>query len=139
MLFDGFETSDVETPRGRVHVRIAGSGPPLLLLHGYPETHLMWHGVAPRMAERFTVVAADLPGYGESFRPPVSEDHTAHSKRALAGDLVAAMTELGHASFAVVGHDRGARVAYRMALDHAAVVTRLAVLDVVPTAEVWNR
>ena len=139
MLFDGFETSDVETPRGRVHVRIAGSGPPLLLLHGYPETHLMWHGVAPRMAERFTVVAADLPGYGESFRPPVSEDHTAHSKRAFAGDLVAAMQELGHGSFAVAGHDRGGRVGYRMALDHPDAIEALAVLDIVPTGQIWSR
>jgi haloacetate dehalogenase len=138
MLFDGFETSEVETPRGRVHVRIAGSGPPLLLLHGYPETHLMWHAVAPRMAERFTVVAADLPGYGESFRPPVREDHAPHSKRALAGDLVAAMQELGHASFAVAGHDRGGRVGYRMALDHPDAIEALAVLDIVPTGEIWS-
>src|SRR3954451_6439779 len=99
----------------------------------------MWHPVAPRLSERFTVVAADLPGYGDSFRPPVSDDHAAHSKRALAGDLVAAMAQLGHETFAAAGHDRGGRVAYRMALDHPAVVTRLMVLDVVPTGEVWAR
>ena len=139
MLFDGFEVRDVETARGSIHARIGGSGPPLLLLHGYPETHLMWHSVAPRLAERFTVVAADLPGYGDSFRPPVSEDHASHGKRALAADLVAAMAGLGHDAFAVAGHDRGGRVAYRMALDHPAVVTRLAVLDIAPTGETWRR
>jgi haloacetate dehalogenase len=138
-LFDGFAIRDLETPRGNVRVRVGGSGPPVLLLHGYPETHLMWHAVAPPLAERLTVVAADLPGYGDSFRPPVSEDHAAHSKRALAEDLVAAMARLGHETFAVAGHDRGGRVAYRMALDHPAVVTRLVVLDVVPTGEVWSR
>jgi haloacetate dehalogenase len=139
MLFDGFETSDVATPRGPVHVRLAGSGPPLLLLHGFPETHLMWHAVAPQLAERFTVIAADLPGYGDSFRPRVSDDHAAHSKRALAADLVAAMKELGHASFALAGHDRGGRVGYRMALDHPDAIEALAVLDIVPTGEIWSR
>ena len=139
MLFDGFETRDVETPRGDVHVRIAGSGPPLLALHGFPQTLLMWHAVAPRLADRFTVVAADLPGYGDSFRPEVSHDHAAHGKRALADDLVAAMARLGHERFAVAGHDRGGRVGYRMALDHPDVVTRLAVLDIVPTGEIWSR
>ena len=99
----------------------------------------MWHSVAPTLAERFSVVAADLPGYGESFRPPVTEDHASHSKRALAADLVAAMSELGYGSFAVAGHDRGGRVAYRMALDHPTLITRLAVLDIVPTGEIWSR
>src|SRR4051812_43123190 len=139
MPFDSFEVIDVETPRGSVHARVGGSGPPVLLLHGWPETHLMWHAVAPRLAERFTVVAPDLPGYGDSFRPPVTDDHSGHAKRALAADLVAAMGELGHTTFAVAGHDRGGRVAYRMALDHPAIVTRLVVLDIVPTAEVWAR
>jgi haloacetate dehalogenase len=117
---------------------VAGDGPALLLLHGFPETHLMWHAVAPALAERFTVVAADLPGYGDSFRPPVSEDHAAHSKRALAADLVAAMGDLGHGSFAVAGHDRGGRVGYRMALDHPGAVSALAVLDIAPTGEIWS-
>jgi haloacetate dehalogenase len=139
MLFEHFEMADVPTPRGRVRARIGGSGPPLLLLHGFPETHLMWHAVAPTLLERFTVVVADLPGYGDSFRPPVTADHVAHSKRALATDLLAAMSELGHAEFAVVGHDRGGRVAYRMALDHPAAVSQLAVLDIVPTGEIWSR
>jgi haloacetate dehalogenase len=139
VLFSGFEATDVVTPRGSVRIRVGGSGPPLLLLHGYPETHLMWHAVAPLLADRHTVVAADLPGYGDSFRPPVSADHTSHSKRALAADLVAAMAELGHDTFAVAGHDRGGRVAHRMALDSPSVVTRLAVLDIVPTGEIWSR
>ena len=122
-----------------MHARVGGSGPPVLLLHGWPETHLMWHAVAPALAERFTVVAPDLPGYGESFRPPVTEDHAGHSKRALAADLVAAMARARARRFAVAGHDRGGRVAYRMALDHPDAVTRLAVLDIVPTGEVWAR
>jgi haloacetate dehalogenase len=139
MLFEHFEAVDVPTPRGAIHARLGGSGPPLLLLHGFPETHLMWHAVAPALRERFTVVVADLPGYGDSFRPPVSEDHSSHSKRALAADLRAAMRELGHETFAVAGHDRGGRVGYRMALDHPETVSRLAVLDIVPTGEIWSR
>jgi haloacetate dehalogenase len=139
MSFAGFELRDVETPRGTVRARVGGSGPALLLLHGYPQTHLMWHAVAPLLTDRFTVVAADLPGYGESFRPPVTDDHASHGKRALAGDLVEAMAQLGHDAFAVAGHDRGGRVAYRMALDHPDRVRRLAVLDIVPTGEVWAR
>ena len=122
-----------------MHARTAGSGPPLLLLHGFPQTHLMWHAVAPQLAERFTVVVADLPGYGASFRPPASDDHSSHCKRELADDLIAAMAALGHATFAVAGHDRGGRVGYRMALDHPDVVTALAVLDIVPTGEIWAR
>ena len=121
-----------------MRARVGGSGPPLLLLHGFPQTHLMWHAVAPALAQAFTVVAADLPGYGDSFRPSVAEDHGAHAKRALAEDLVAAMARLGHERFAVAGHDRGGRVAYRMALDHPGVLTRLAVLDIVPTGEIWR-
>ncbi|HEY2770629.1 MAG TPA: alpha/beta hydrolase [Solirubrobacteraceae bacterium] len=131
--------SDIATPRGPIRVRIGGSGPPLLLLHGFPQTHLMWHSTAPALAESFTVIAADLPGYGDSLRPAVEADHTPHSKRAMAGDLAAAMGELGHARFAVAGHDRGGRVGYRMALDHPDAVTRLAVLDIVPTGEIWAR
>lgn len=139
-MFDGFEELRLPTPRGPVFARVGGAGPPLLVLHGYPETHLMWHAVAPMLAERFTVVAADLPGYGRSFRPPVTADHAGHAKRALASDLVAAMCALGHDEpFAVAGHDRGGRVAYRMALDHPELVSRVVVMDVVPTGEVWRR
>jgi haloacetate dehalogenase len=138
-MIDGFESRAIETPRGTVHAWIGGSGPPALLLHGWPETHVMWRAVAPTLAERLTVVVPDLPGYGESFRPPVTEDHSGHSKRALAADFIAALRALGHERFAVAGHDRGGRVAYRMALDHPDAVTRLAVLDIVPTGEVWAR
>lgn len=118
---------------------VGGSGPPLLLLHGYPQSHLMWHAVAPLLAEQFTVVAADLSGYGDSFRPTAAADHLPHSKRALALDQVQAMASIGHERFAVAGHDRGGRVAYRMALDHPERVRGLAVLDIVPTADVWAR
>src|SRR3954451_14165958 len=116
--FTGFTREDVPTARGAVRVRVGGAGPPVLLLHGYPETSLMWHAVAPQLTDAFTVVAADLPGYGDSFHPPPTADHAAHGKRALAADLVDAMARLGHETFAVGGHDRGGRVAYRMALDH---------------------
>jgi haloacetate dehalogenase len=138
-MFDGFESRDLPTARGTIHAMVGGSGPPLLLLHGYPQTHLMWHASAPLLAERFTVVAADLSGYGDSFRPAPTPDHAAHSKRAMANDQVQAMAALGHDRFAIAGHDRGGRVAYRMALDHPERVTALAVLDIVPTAEVWAR
>jgi haloacetate dehalogenase len=138
-LFDGFVERDVSTERGLIHVRIGGTGPPVLLLHGYPQTHVMWRDAAALLADRFTVVAADLPGYGGSFRPVPTADHAAHSKRALATDLAEAMSELGYHRFSVVGHDRGGRVAYRMALDQPDTVAAVAVLDVVPTAEVWGR
>jgi haloacetate dehalogenase len=138
-VFDGFEARDLPTERGTLHAMVGGEGPPLLLLHGYPQTHLMWHAGAPLLAENFTVVATDLSGYGDSLRPVPTSDHVPHSKRALALDQVQAMASLGHERFAVAGHDRGGRVAYRMALDHAERVTALAVLDIVPTAEVWAR
>jgi len=138
-MFDGFATRDLPTERGTIHARVGGDGPPLLLLHGYPETHLMWHGAAPLLAQRFTVVVADLTGYGDSLRPAPAADHAPHSKRALARDQMQAMAALGHDRFAVAGHDRGGRVAYRMALDHPDTVSALAVLDIVPTAEVWAR
>lgn len=117
-MFDGFGQHVVPTNRGPIFVRVGGSGPPWLLLHGYPQSHLMWHAVAEPLAERYTVVAADLPGYGDSFRPLPTPDHLPHAKRALADDLVQTMSALGHDRFAVAGHDRGGRVAYRMALDH---------------------
>jgi haloacetate dehalogenase len=139
LLFAGFEQRELRTSRGTINALVGGSGPPLLLLHGYPQSLLMWHAVAPLLAEQRTVVATDLAGYGASFRPRATPDHGAHSKRALARDQVEAMTQLGFASFAVAGHDRGGRVAYRMALDHPQRVERLAVLDIVPTGEVWAR
>ena len=138
-MFESFAGHELETDRGVIFARVGGSGPPLLLLHGYPQTHLMWHAAAPRLAERFTVVAADLAGYGASFRPSPAPDHAPHSKRALAADQVQAMAALGYERFAVAEHDRGGRVAYRMALDHPDRVSAAAVLDVVPTGEVWAR
>jgi haloacetate dehalogenase len=137
--FPGFESRDLATSRGTVHAVVGGSGPPVLLLHGYPQTHLMWRAVAPLLAARHTVVATDLAGYGASFRPAPTADHAPHGKRALALDQVEAMATLGFEAFAVAGHDRGGRVAYRMALDHPDRVERLAVLDIVPTSEVWRR
>ena len=138
-VFAGFEARDLPTARGSVHAMVGGSGPPVLLLHGYPQSHLMWHSVAPLLAEDFTVVAADLAGYGASFRPTAAPDHMPHSKRAMAADQVEAMAVLGFDRFAVAGHDRGGRVAYRMAFDHPDRVERLAVLDIVPTGEVWKQ
>jgi haloacetate dehalogenase len=122
-----------------IHVESGGEGPPVLLLHGFPETHLMWRGVAALLAERFTVVCADLRGYGSSGCPASDDDHAPYSKRAMAADMVRVMAELGFDRFAVVGHDRGGRVAYRTALDHPGHVERLAVLDVVPIDVAWDR
>jgi haloacetate dehalogenase len=138
-MFEGFETRELATGRGHLHALVGGSGPPVLLLHGYPESHLMWHAVAPLLTDRFEVVVTDLPGYGASPGPQAAPDHAPHAKRAVAQDHVDAMAALGHERFAVAGHDRGGRVAYRMALDHPERVTALAVLDIVPTAEVWAR
>jgi haloacetate dehalogenase len=138
-VFDGFAESRIDTGEAELHVRHGGSGPPLLLLHGYPQTHAMWHRIAPRLAEAFTVVAPDLRGYGRSSKPATTDDHEPYSKRAMARDQVALMRALGHERFAVCGHDRGARCGYRLALDHADRVTGLAVLDIIPTAEVFRR
>lgn len=138
-MFDDFDAEEVEAGGTRLFVRRGGAGPPLLLLHGFPETHLMWRDVAPRLAGRFTVVCPDLPGYGDSGCPPSTPDHAPYAKRAMAQAIVAAMGALGHERFHVAGHDRGGRVAYRMALDHPQRVRRLAVLDVAPTGEVWDR
>ena len=123
----------VEVDGSRVAMSVAGEGPPLLLLHGYPQTRSCWHRIAPALARRFTVVAADLRGYGQSAKPPGGPDHAAYAKRAMAADLVRAMASLGFGRFAVAGHDRGGRVVHRMALDHPEAVERAAVLDIVPT------
>jgi len=138
-VFDGFETLDIDAGGVRIHARRAGSGPPLLLLHGYPQTHVMWHAIAPALAEDFTVVACDLRGYGTSDKPPTTADHWPYTQRAMAEDQIAVMRALGFERFALCGHDRGARVGYRLALDHPERVTRLAVLDIVPTAEALRR
>ena len=138
-VLPGFETRTVDGDGARIAVATAGDGPPLLLLHGYPQTRACWHRVAPALARRFTVVAADLRGYGDSDRPPGGDDHAGYSKRAMAADMVAVMRGLGHPRFAVAGHDRGGRVAHRMALDHPDVVERAAVLDIVPTPHALRR
>lgn len=137
--FAGFGARSIAIQRGSVFVREGGSGPALLLLHGFPETGLMWHKMAPLLAADFSVVAADLPGYGQSSCPADAADHGSMSKRALAATLIEAMRAAGHERFAVIGHDRGGRVAYRAALDHPDRITRLAVLDVIPTYDVWDR
>jgi haloacetate dehalogenase len=135
--FPGFIERNIAIPDGVIHVRVGGSGPPLLLLHGYPETHAMWHRTAPALAAQFTVVVADLRGYGQSFIAPTVDGHTTYSKRAMAADMVAVMANLGFPRFAVMGHDRGARVTYRMMLDHPATVTRAVLLDIITTADLW--
>jgi len=138
-MLDDFEMADIQTADARIFVRRGGSGTPILLLHGFPQTHLMWRSVAPRLARRFTVVCADLRGYGRSDCPPSAPDHAPYAKRAMALDMVRVMERLGFSRFSVAGHDRGGRVAYRLALDHPGSVDRLAVLDIVPTATVWDR
>jgi haloacetate dehalogenase len=138
-MFDGFEQFDIRTCGTTIHGRQGGSGPPVLLLHGIPETHLMWHQIAPQLAERFTVVVTDLRGYGQSGTPPSTPDHAPYSMREIARDQVKVMRALGHDRFAVVGHDRGARCAYRLALDHPDAVRRLVVLDVLPTGDVFRQ
>jgi haloacetate dehalogenase len=138
-MFEGFRLESIDTGEAALRVRYGGSGPPILLLHGHPQTHFMWHGVAADLARDFTVVAPDLRGYGESSKPPTTDDHEPYSKRAMARDVVALMRHLGFERFAVAGHDRGGRVAYRLALDHPDRVSRLAVLDILPTSEHFRR
>jgi haloacetate dehalogenase len=137
-MFEDFDETTIDTGDAAIHVRRGGSGPPLLLLHGYPQTGVMWHAVAPLLAETFTLVVPDLRGYGRSSRPRTTADHWPYTKRAMARDQVAVMRALGFETFAVCGHDRGARCAYRLALDHPERVTRLAVLDIIPTADHWR-
>ncbi len=137
-FFAGFLRRNIRTSGATIHVEVGGSGPPLLLLHGYPQTHIIWRNIALRLAQDFTVVASDLRGYGDSSRPPDGENHSGYSKRAMAQDQVEVMEQLGFRRFAVVGHDRGGRVAHRMALDHATSVKRLAVLDIVPTYKLYT-
>jgi haloacetate dehalogenase len=138
-MFEGFNLLMVDTGEVILRVRQGGKGPPLLLLHGHPQTHMMWHKIAPRLAEDFTVVAADLRGYGQSGKPPSMPDHSPYSKRVMALDQIALMRQLGFERFHVVGHDRGGRVAYRLALDHPERVGKLAVLDIIPTGEAFRR
>jgi haloacetate dehalogenase len=136
---EGFRAAEIDTGETTIFLRWGGAGPPLLLLHGFPETHLMWRGVAPLLARDFTVVCADLRGYGQSGCPPSADDHGPYSKRAAARDMMAVMERLGFVRFMVAGHDRGGRVACRMALDYPTRIERLAVLDILPTETVWAR
>ena len=138
-MFEGFATSRIDVAGCCIHVRHGGAGPPLLLLHGYPQTHVEWHKVAPQLAERFTVVCPDLRGYGDSDKPPSADDDLSpYCKRTTAHEQLALMRELGFSSFHVVGHDRGVRVALRMALDHPDAVRSLVNLDVMPSLEAFE-
>jgi haloacetate dehalogenase len=137
-MFANFETSRIEVDGCNIHVRHGGSGPPLLLLHGYPQTHVEWHKVAPRLAERYTVVCPDLRGYGDSDKPASSDnDFSTYCKRTTANDQLGVMRALGFESFHLVGHDRGVRVGLRMALDHPRAVRSFANLDVVPSQQAF--
>ncbi len=136
-MLESFEQRCIDVGPVSINLRLGGSGPPVLLLHGYPQTHVMWHRVAPRLSERMTVVMPDLRGYGDSSKPPGDDEHARYSKRAMAEDQLEVMTQLGFERFAVVGHDRGGRVAHRMALDGPERIERLAVLDIVPTRTVF--
>ena len=138
-LFDGFELQTRRLAGGDIRLRVGGSGPPLVLLHGNPQTHLMWHAVAPELARAYTVICPDLRGYGGSFKPPASADHAAYGKRAMAADVVETLAQLGFERFLLVGHDRGGRVGHRLTLDYPERVERLAVLDIIPTLEHFER
>jgi haloacetate dehalogenase len=138
-FFDGFTLTTRQVGDGALRVRMAGDGPPVLLLHGNPQTHAMWHAVAPKLARTHTVICPDLRGYGGSFKPAPSVDHAPYSKQAMARDMAELMTGLGHEHFAVVAHDRGARVAHRLCIDNPGRITRLVVMDIVPTIEHFER
>ena len=139
MFFEGFSLETAEVRGQRIRLRRGGEGPPLLLLHGNPQTHAMWHKVAPTLARRFTCYLPDIRGYGFTSKPPASPDSAAYAKREHAADLAALMTHFGHETFRVVAHDRGARVAHRLALDHAARVEKLCTMDIIPTLEHFER
>jgi haloacetate dehalogenase len=139
MFFPGFTLEEVTVKDGAIRLRRGGSGPPLLLLHGNPQTHAMWNAVAPELAKRFTVICPDLRGYGGSLKPPATPDHAPYAKRTMARDMVELMEALGHTRFLIGSHDRGARVAHRLALDFPDRVEKLAVLDIVPTIEHFER
>ncbi|MEO5821657.1 MAG: alpha/beta fold hydrolase [Vicinamibacteraceae bacterium] len=139
MRLDDFSADEIDLGDTTIFVRSSGAGPPVLLLHGCPETHVMWRAVAPLLARRHFVVCADLRGYGRSGCPASAADHAPYAKRTMAQDMVRTMGRLGCERFSVAGHDRGGRVAYRLALDHPARVSRVAVLDVVPTHTAWQQ
>jgi haloacetate dehalogenase len=137
-LFPGYEAHWIATSAGKMFARAGGSGPPLLLLHGYPQTNVIWHKVAPLLEKDFSLVIADLPGYGWSAAPRPDADHSPYDKRAMAKVMIELMEKLGHARFALAGHDRGGRVAYRLALDHSGRLSKLATLDIIPTYDMWH-
>ncbi len=137
-FFKGFEERIFQTPEGPIFYRIAGDGPPLLLLHGYPQTSAMWHATAPELAKTYQVICPDLRGYGRSLKPETDADHTPYAKRSMAGDMVALMDHLGHDRFRIGAHDRGGRVAHRLAADHPGKVIALSVLDIAPTREMYR-
>lgn len=139
MQIQGFETASFCVNSVRIHFEKGGQGEPLLLLHGYPQTHLIWHQVAPELAKNFTVICPDLRGYGDSEKPTSDAEHLPYSKRVMAADMVALMAELGFEGFVVAGHDRGARVAHRMAQDHPEVVQKLCVMDIAPTLHMFDQ
>ncbi|RYY81670.1 MAG: alpha/beta fold hydrolase, partial [Comamonadaceae bacterium] len=138
LVLNDFKPFQLERDGVRIQGRIGGQGAPLLLLHGHPQTHAMWHRVAPRLAQQFKLVLVDLRGYGDSGRPPADADHAAYSKREMARDALAAMAHHGFSRFAVLAHDRGARVAHRLALDHPAAVERMLLLDIAPTLAMYR-
>ncbi len=139
-LYPSLTATTIATSGGAtINVRCGGSGPPLLLLHGYPQTHVMWHKVAPRLAEHFTLVLTDLRGYGDSVGPPPLTDGSNYSFREMARDQLEVMAALGHRQFMLAGHDRGARTAHRLVLDHPQAVTAVALLDIQPTHYAWNQ
>jgi haloacetate dehalogenase len=138
-LFPGFASHWVDTAVGKIFARAGGEGPPLLLLHGYPQTSVMWHRVAPALGKHFSLVIADLPGYGWSAAPTSRPDHAPYDKRSMANVMIELMEKLGHIRFHLAGHDRGGRVAYRLALDHPERLLKLATLDIIPTSEMWRR
>ncbi len=137
-MFEGFQHLKLDVGEATISLRLGGSGPALLLLHGFPQTHVHWHAVAPLLKHDFTLVVPDLRGYGDSRGPGPDPRHRNHAKRTMASDMVAVMERLGHRRFRIAGHDRGARVAYRLALDHPDRVSHLASLDTVPTLDVWE-
>ena len=138
-FFNDFKISFVEIKRGAIRYRRGGSGPPLLMLHGNPQTHAMWHKVAPAVVKNFTVICPDIPGYGKSFKPNLSENHKEYSKVSMANDLIEFMKLLGFTSFYIIAHDRGARIAHRLALDFPDKVLKMILLDIIPTIEHFER
>ena len=138
-LFPGYDSKFIDTSAGKIFARIGGTGAPLLLLHGYPQSNVMWHRLAPLIDKNFQLVIADLPGYGQSDAPESGDGHAPYDKRSMAKAMVELMEKLGYAQFALAGHDRGGRVSYRLGLDHPGRLSKLAVLDIIPTYDMWQR